>query len=64
MKLLLCPDGGTFSSDGLETSLDGQDRAPRMAGHTLEEKESGFLIQDSIGGTAGMAGHILLNVSP
>jgi hypothetical protein len=37
--LLLGPDGGTFAGNGLETGLDGLDRAGGVAGHALKHKE-------------------------
>ena len=63
-KLLLCPDGGPFSSDCLETGLDGLDRASGVACHTLEEKETSLLVEDGVWRAAGVAGHILLDVPP
>lgn len=35
-----------------------------MARHALEEKQPGLLVQDSVGGPAGVAGDVLLDVPP
>ena len=35
-----------------------------MAGHALEEEEPGLLVEDGVGGPAGVSGHILLDVTP
>ena len=35
-----------------------------MAGHALEEKESDVLVEDGVGGPAGVAEHVLLDVLP
>lgn len=37
--------------------------SPRMTAHALEEKQSGLLGQDGVGWTAGVAGHIFLDVT-
>ena len=34
-----------------------------MAGHTLEEEQPGLLVEDGVGGPAGVAGHVLLDVT-
>ena len=61
-KLLLCPNGGPFSSDCLETGLDGLDRASGVACHTLEEKETSLLVEDGVWRATGVAGYILLDI--
>ena len=63
LKLLFSPDGRSLASDGLETGFDGQYRTPWVAGHTLEEKKTGFLVQNSVWWSASMAGHIFFDVS-
>ena len=34
-----------------------------MAGHALEEEQPGLHVEDGVGGPAGVAGHVLLDVS-
>ena len=34
-----------------------------MAGHTLEEEQPGLLVEDGVGGPAGVTGHVLLDVT-
>ena len=34
-----------------------------MAGHALEEEQPGLLVEDGVGGPAGVAGHVLLDVT-
>ena len=60
--LLFGSNGGTFAGDGLEPGFDGLHRAGGMAGHALQEEESGLLVEDSVGTTACVTGHILLDV--
>jgi hypothetical protein len=47
----------------LETRFNASHRAPRPAVFTLQEENSGVLLQDGVGGTAGVAGDILLDVA-
>ncbi len=47
----------------METSLDRLDRASGVASHALHEKESLLLVQDGVRRSAGVAGHVLLDVS-
>ena len=42
------PDGGTLAGDGLETGLDGLDRTSGMAGHALQEEQTGLLVQNGV----------------
>ena len=60
--LVLGSHGGPLSGDGLETRLDALDRALGVAGHALEEKESHVLVEDGVGGAAGVTEHVLLDV--
>lgn len=62
--LLFRPDGRSLARHSLETSLDGLDRAPRVASHALQEKESLLLVQDGVRRSASVAGDVLLDVPP
>lgn len=62
--LLFGPHDGSFGCDSLETGLDALDRAPRVAGHALQEEQPRLLVQDGVGRPAGMAGDVLLDVPP
>ncbi len=42
------PDGGALAGDGLETGLDGLDRTSGMAGHALQEEQTGLLVQNGV----------------
>ena len=64
LLLLLGPVGGPLAGDGLETGLDGLDRAARVALHALEEEDPGLLVQHGVGRAAGVAGDVLLDVTP
>ncbi len=59
---MFCSDGCTLACHSLETSLDGLDRAPGVTSHALQEKESLLLVQDGVWRSAGVAGHVLLDV--
>ena len=47
-RLLFGSDGCALSGDGLETGLDGLDRTPGVAGHALEEEQTGLLVQNGV----------------
>ena len=53
-----------FQAHHLETGLDGLDTARGVAGHALEEEQPGLLVEDGVRGPAGVAGHVLLDVTP
>ena len=59
---LLGPVGRPLPRDGLEPGLDGLHRAPRVARHALQEEQPRLLVQDGVGGTAGVARDVLLDV--
>ena len=61
--LLLGPVGGPLAGNGLESGLDGLHRAAGVAGHALEEEQPALLLQDGVGGAAGVAGDVLLDVA-
>ena len=64
LHLLLRPVCRALSGDGLETGLDGLHRAPRVTGHALQEEQPALLVEDGVGGSAGVARHVLLDVPP
>jgi len=64
MLLRLGLDILSLSRDGLEASFDGLHRAGALTGHALEEEQPGLLDEDGVRGPAGVAGHVLLDVTP
>jgi hypothetical protein len=62
--LLLCPLCRPLARDGLETGPDGLHRASRVTRHALQKEQSRLLVEDGVGGAAGVAGHVLLDVPP
>ena len=49
--LLFCSDGCTLAGDGLESSLDGLDRATGVTSHALQEEQPRLLVENRVRGS-------------
>lgn len=56
-------DSCSLAGDSLEAGFDAGDGAAWAAGFALQEEESGVLLQDCVGGFAGVTGDIFLDVA-
>ena len=59
---ILCTYCSTFAGDSLETWFDARHRTSRPAGLALQEEETGVILQDCLGRSAGVTCYILLNI--